>query len=413
MYLDRLRRDAVWPEFSTALRHNFTAFAAQACSGESTLHDARVSAIQQWDSIQGQHLASNHAVRSLCLSCLASRPHWSMSCGHRICDTCVYRRDSNRCPLCGLKNDAEIRAKPPTAGIRVLALHGTVADAPSIADLLRKLRSELHSPLHENFDLVAASGVGIFFVLMIFCKRAPIEECIYHLPNIEYVKKTRRSLKFGPRLKFRQEEYQSPFARVIMLSSPENCPRALAHDSWPGCKIDVLLEYSGGTFEQTQITAAAEKLIAALFYIEPGHVSQSTGGMSVAVKCRLPVGPELANLVMRLRLHKAKIKCGGMHEQMRQIDLCPSVVWERIRSGQTFEKVLHFRVPSDSTDIACNIVFRRQSTSVVHRRLSNCPVKLSEMVSVRSTGHVKSQDNHAVVTKINKMEDRLRAFLIE
>lgn len=134
--------------------------------------------------------------------------------------------------------------------------------------------------------------------------------------------------------------------------------------------------------------------------------------MSVAVKCRLPPGPDLANLVMRLRLNKAKVEC-GIDKPMRQIDLCSSIVWERIRSGQTFERALHLLVASDSTDIVCNIVFHPQSTSVVHRRLSNCPVKLSEMVSVRSNGHVKSQDNHAVVAKINEMEDRLRAFLIQ
>ncbi|CAN8096761.1 unnamed protein product [Discula destructiva] len=409
-FLDRLNRTAIWQGFVTALRDSFTTFAAEHYDGRLLPQNARMAAVQAWDSVEGKQLEGHPSHWSLCLSCLGSRPHGAMTCGHRICDSCVHRYEAKQCPACGRKNEVEIRAKPPTAGIRILSLHGTAADAPSIARLLKQLRTQLHSPLHENFDLVAASGIGLFFVLMIFCKQAPIEECIYHLSNIEYVKVTRHSLKFGRHLKFRHDEYRSSFARIVKFGSPEDCPRAFAQNLWPGCKIDVLLGYSGGTFEQTQIKAAADKLIASLFYLEPGQ-GHAAGGLCVAVKCRLPAGPDLANLIMRLRLDKARVEC-GVDKQVRQLDLCPSIAWDRIRSGLTFERTLHLRVASDSTDIVCSIVFRRQPTEFVHHRLSNCPVRLSEMLPVQPNCDVKSRENHAIVAKINKMEDQLRAFLI-
>lgn len=297
----------------------------------------------------------------------------------------------------------------------MLSLGGTAADAPAIARLLQQVRSQLRTPLHEHFDMVAASGVGIFFVLMIFCKKAPIEECIHHLPGILHAKVTRHAFKFGRRLTFRRAEYRSNSARAIILSSPGDDPEAEARRLWPGCKIDVLLQYHGGHFEEAQVTTAADKLVASLFYVEPGQIPllwpQSPVSIAVTVKCRLPPGPDLANLIMRLRMNKARVEFGG-HQEARQLDLCPSFVWDRISAGCSFERVLYLRVASHDTDITCSIKVNGRSTASVYRGLSNCPVKLCDLIAAYPTCRVISQAKHAVVEKIDQMEDQLCTLLI-
>lgn len=375
--------------------------------------ESLIEAIRTWDSIVGKQSDSAY-YQALCLSCLGCRPYIKLSCGHYICDACIHRSGADQCPACGLRNYGEVHAKPPTAGARVLSLSGNAADAPAIAQLLQQLRRRLCSPLHRNFDLVTADGIGIFFVLMIFCKKAPIEECIHHLPNIEYVKVTRKSFKFGRRLKFRREEYHSSLARVMIMPTSGHNPEAEAQRLWPGCKTDIVLQYVGRQASQPQANVIANELIALLFYIEPEQVlnpsSQAFVSIALTVKCRLQPGPELANLIMRLRINKAKIQFRGDRE-VRQIELCPAVVWDRIRTGRSFERTTCLRVASDRTDVTCSLRLNESWTAVEDRRLSNCPIKVCDLVAAHPTCRVISRESHVVSEKINEMEDQLRALV--
>lgn len=376
-----------------------------------------MESIRAWDSINDtdKPLVGERS-QSLCLSCLGCRPYYKLTCGHYICDSCIDRNGMEHCAACGLKNHIELHTKPPTAGVRVLSLSGDAADAPAIAQLLQQIRRQLHSPLHQNFDLVAAQGIGIFFVLMIFCKKAPIEECIYHLTNIEYAKETRRSFKFGRRLKFRRDEYNSSLARVMILPSRGDSPEAEAQRIWPGCKTDVVLRYHKDQFiPRTQVNFIADKLIASLFYIEPGQVPnlwfQASVSVTLIVKCRLQSGPELANLIMRLRMSKANIEFQG-YAEARQIELCPAFVWDRIRTGHSFERALCLRVASDSTDITCSLRIEKGLSTFEDRRLSNCPTTLRDLVTAHPTSRLPSRESQAVIKKIDELENRLHALNI-
>jgi hypothetical protein len=66
-------------------------------------------------------------------------------------------------------------------------------------------------------------------------------------------------------LKFRREELHSNL--VTIVSGSEGCA-AEAHRLWPQCKLDALLEFRGGDYTAQQITCAAEKLMASLFYVD-------------------------------------------------------------------------------------------------------------------------------------------------
>ncbi|KAG7289852.1 hypothetical protein NEMBOFW57_006229 [Staphylotrichum longicolle] len=85
-----------------------------------------------------------------------------------------------------------------------------------MASFLRSLRSAVRSPLHDQFDVVIASGIGMFFAVMLFCKRVTIEDCIHHLPNLECAKQSRWGLKFGRRLRFRFEELITNGVRLCL-----------------------------------------------------------------------------------------------------------------------------------------------------------------------------------------------------
>lgn len=50
---------------------------------------------------------------------------------------------------------------------------------------------------------------------MLFCKGAFIKDCIHHLPQLKYVKISKREFKFGGSLVFEREELQSNLVRVI------------------------------------------------------------------------------------------------------------------------------------------------------------------------------------------------------
>lgn len=411
---DRLKTLPGWGEFAAAVHSCFTAFIADMQGKKRLPRETMVEAVRAWDSIINRQSVGAW-FQELCLSCLGNHPYSKLSCGHYICDTCLHRSGTDECSACGLKNYRELQAKPPTAGVRVLSLGGNAADASAIAHLLQQLRLQLYSPLHNNFDLVMAQGIGIFFVLMIFCKKAPIEDCIYHLPNLEYAKETRHSFKFGRRLKFRREEYQSSLARVIIAPSPRGSPEAEAQRLWPGSKIDVVLQYRGRQTNQIQISLTAAKLIASLFYVEPGQVpnlwTQASVNVGLIVKCRLPPGPELANLIMVLRMNKAKFEFQES-EEVRQIELCPAFAWDRIRSGLSFERSFCLRVASDTTDITCNLKINKGPTACEVQRISNCPIKLFDLVAAYPNCRVTSRESHLVIKKIDEMEDQLRALRI-
>lgn len=49
---------------------------------------------------------------------------------------------------------------------------------------------------------------------MIFCKQASVEDCIYYIPNMKYIKSNCRGFRFGRRLRFKREEVQGNLAWI-------------------------------------------------------------------------------------------------------------------------------------------------------------------------------------------------------
>lgn len=152
--LDRLRKDSYWHEFAATVRRGVIALTYQ-YKDEDPIYVQRETLLKASNPL----LNAGVAAQEIYLSYLSYMPSRTLTCGHRICDRCVERccsadRVLARCLLCGATNGTTLRPKPLTAGIRVLSLSGTIAEANSIGHFLRTLRSKLRIPLFESFDLV-------------------------------------------------------------------------------------------------------------------------------------------------------------------------------------------------------------------------------------------------------------------
>lgn len=216
--LRRLAARANLANLFAQVHSHFAKFAAAAVAGalDPVAHHQRI--LKEVGSL-------NLDCRGTCLSCLVRVASNGLSCGHRLCDACVaihcqetegqaFRLPA--CVFCQAANHIPLHVKPSTAGARVLRLAGPVGAARGMAGFLRSLRSVVRSPLHDHFDVVIASDIGMFFAVMLFCKRATIEDCIHHLPNLECAKQSRWGLKFGRRLRFRSEEFVTNGVRLIL-----------------------------------------------------------------------------------------------------------------------------------------------------------------------------------------------------
>ncbi|KUI65132.1 hypothetical protein VM1G_00665 [Cytospora mali] len=412
---DRLRKGLNWQTFTSAVRRGFIAYTYQFREQDplSTHCDTLLKAGRSLQAIKPP--LNDLSGQQICLSCLSYTPSNTLSCGHQICERCIDLHSCSsgllpQCLLCGVANSALVRAKPPTAGVRVLSLSGEAADAPAMARFLQCLRSKLRIPLYQHFDLLMASGIGIFFTIMIFCKQASVEDCIHHLPRVKYIKVREGEFRFSRKLRFSRKELHSNLVRITL----NNCnPQAEAERFWPGSKIDAFLEYCGRQSVETELLPAADNLLASLFYLEvldlPLFFAQPTTIVVVAVKCRIPPGPDLANLALRMRASDTKVVYSGQEETKVSV-LCSSVVWDRIRDGQPFQRLLHIRVASTRSLI--NVV-------IGSRTVSNCPRLLEDFVAesqrrVMSAGGKDDNhdtDMHGIVERLEQMGSKLRQLL--
>ncbi|KAH6614552.1 hypothetical protein B0J18DRAFT_485592 [Chaetomium sp. MPI-SDFR-AT-0129] len=328
-----------------------------------------------------------------CLSCLTRAASNGLSCGHRLCDACVaihcqetegqaFRLPA--CVFCRAANHTLLHVKPSTAGARVLRLEGPVGAAKEMAGFLRHLRSVVRTALHDQFDLVIASGIGMFFAVMLFCKRATIEECIHHLPNLECAKQSRWGLKFGRRLRFPFEELVTNGVRLCLQHErwrgdcggehkeallPTGCR---SEDFWPTAGCDVVVEFNSNAPGLESARPIADRLLASLFYIEAEDRLGSQILLPICVRCRLPSGQALVDLLMRARLRNARIHYG------RQTSvLCSEENWHDATRGKPFMRRIYIPVssPSDIVDIKISGLVSEAMS------VSNCPYRLEALMN--------------------------------
>ena len=390
---------------------------------------------------------------SLCLSCLAHVPSNTLSCGHLLCDACVRRSQAlhdwsfqwPRCTLCQRANDFPITLKPTNAGVRVLRLSGSLQDARAIGSVLKSLRSVLSGSLDQHFDLVIGSGIGIFFIVMIFCKQATVEDCIYHIPNLEFVEVSKREISFNSGLlRFRRDELQARGVKMVLPNkqhlypSPGKSwtaarawrrklsfgggdsistdtipqPDAEASHLWGGTKIDIVFDYLGGTCNASpEIPTAANILLASLFYVEaeasPKFYSASPVVLVLIIKCRLPAGRHLTDLMMKARMKKIKVYYGG-DGPVKTSYLCTAEAWNGVREGKHFVRRVNVRLLSPDSLVH----FKLDGITEVGRvDISNSPCQVRKLIK-----HVSPQNDmepqRPASERIELLQKHLHQFAI-
>ncbi|KAK4243347.1 hypothetical protein C7999DRAFT_18288, partial [Corynascus novoguineensis] len=307
----------------------------------------------------------------ICLSCLIREASTWLSCNHGLCNQCaaLHCQEAegqslllSTCVFCGAANDIPLHVKPSRAGVRILRLPGPVEEAREMANFLRSLRSALRSPLHYHFEMVIASGIGMFFALMLFCKHATVEDCIHHLPNLECTKASRWGLKFGGRLRFRHDELRTNGRRYPLASAKECQPTYF----WPKARRDIVVEFDGDTPRRE----SPDMLLISLFYIEVEDSLCCQTYLPVLIRCRLPSGASLVDLLMRARQRNAQIHYSGQTSV-----LCPEDNWHDATKGKPFLRRIYLPVswPSDIVDIKISGLGSATAS------LSNCPYQLEAL----------------------------------
>lgn len=132
----------------------------------------------------------------------------------------------------------------------------------------------------------------------------------------------------------------------------------------------------------------ADRLLASLFYLEAEDSLGSQILLPVCIRCRLPSGQTLVDLLMRARLRNAQIHCG------RQTSiLCPEENWRDAARGKPFMRRIYIPVssPSDIIDIKISGLVS-DTTSV-----SNCPYELEALMNESPSQEAGIVDHRSLV----------------
>ena len=158
-------------------------------------------------------------------------------------------------------------------------------------------------------------------------------------------------------------------------------------------KHDVLVAYEGGSYGTELLATLTCRLFCHLFYVELVSLPMFLGKplkCRVRLLCRLPPGPPLMDLLVRLDERKAQVYFSGHEARYDRIILCTEAAMSRCREGRPFERTLEVEVlsPESAVDI------RIDQLSAEPQSISNCPYKLHKLVRDQKLDCVFGSDDH-------------------
>jgi hypothetical protein len=145
------------------------------CQDANDIYDGNITALSLKKSVLLNFRGIWEGIHSniVCFACLARKPENTLGCKHSLCDPCTLNHGSssiqtlwtiknNNCPLCNAKVDSIITLKPPTAGVRVLAIDGRSVKGMVPIVWLEELQSilQLPIPIQHHFDFVIGTSSG-------------------------------------------------------------------------------------------------------------------------------------------------------------------------------------------------------------------------------------------------------------
>ena len=152
------------------------------------------------------------------------------------------------------------------------------------------------------------------------------------------------------------------------------------------------------------LSSVASRMISHLFYIEllsvPTLYSVPDRAL-LRLRCRLPSGPPLMDLVSRLRERKARVFYRGDEETYTVETLVTSAALARCRDGEDFTITLNVSVTSMSSTLDVKI----DGVVVGEEPISNCPYELRSLVRDQGLNCVFGRKDHRVVGKTEESEE--------
>jgi hypothetical protein len=140
------------------------AFARLSDTSSATWHQEKLSEFKRdWLTIRSN---------DTCFVCLGGRPQYGLPCGHIVCDNCAWRFgaksdiwtfDVHHCFLCSLETSGvKIKAKPPTATVRLLSIDGGGVRGiiPLVFLQVLEERLGLPYPVQGNFHFTIGTSSG-------------------------------------------------------------------------------------------------------------------------------------------------------------------------------------------------------------------------------------------------------------
>ncbi|OJD21794.1 hypothetical protein ACJ73_06867 [Blastomyces percursus] len=124
-----------------------------------------------------------------CLYCLRSRPREPLSCGHRVCDTCIRRHGEEapgveekfhipRCILCQTKGSLTAVLQPMTASISILVIDGGGARGIIPLEFIGLMQEMIDTPFQDLSDMDVGTSSGGITIIYLSILRWSVRRCI-------------------------------------------------------------------------------------------------------------------------------------------------------------------------------------------------------------------------------------------
>ncbi len=197
------------------------------------------------------------------------------------------------------------------------------------------------------------------------------------------------------RVSYRVYHLPSPLnrARVPARATPDEESRKF----WPSVRCDTVVTFDGTIPSPTQLASTSDCLLASLFYVE-GCPRPLHSPLQLLVKCRLPSGNYLYDLMERIRRRNIQV----YYAEEASV-LCPEDVWRHLtEQGLPFERRLCLYSPGPVVEVKMDSLL-----SDVPVRLSNSPY-----VPKPSYGRFAAGNEHKrhIFDKIDSLVEELGSF---
>lgn len=148
------------------------------------------------------------------------------------------------------------------------------------------------------------------------------------------------------------------------------------------------------------IRSTCEQLLACLFYIELQSLPMFYSSPELCtfqIHCRVPPGPGLMDLLVKLRRQHASFLYCGSEMQYKETELCGDDTYNQCKDGNPYSKEIQAEIWSTNSSI--NIKVKGMSSKAYN--ISNCPYKIGRLVQDQGLNCYFGRSDHKTTYSTN------------